>query len=166
MKSTHHVRKTQKQVNTSETKQNEGASGKWKSNSRHVEAKHEHTETNTQTHIHMHQLMLHSSFGTRVHAVAACDSDLITSMTFCTGPKIDRRKPHKTTVSNLQCVDSERVAHVSSLRALTGMSSPRAATSVATRIGTRPLRNCAKALSRSCCERSPWIEDAWKPDNT
>uniref|UniRef100_A0A182VF21 Uncharacterized protein n=1 Tax=Anopheles merus TaxID=30066 RepID=A0A182VF21_ANOME len=38
-----------------------------------------------------------------------------------------------------------------------GMSSPRAATAVATRIGQRPQRNRRSASSRSACVRSPWM---------
>ena len=44
-----------------------------------------------------------------------------------------------------------------------GMSSPRAATSVATMMGALPLRNCLSAHSRSCCVRSPWMDVLGKP---
>src|SRR3989304_4410722 len=41
------------------------------------------------------------------------------------------------------------------------MSSPRAATFVATRIGTRPERNCSSALSRAFWSRLPCSTATW-----
>ena len=40
------------------------------------------------------------------------------------------------------------------------MSRPRAATSVPTRMGVRPLLNSRSASSRSRCVLSPWMDDA------
>mmetsp|Transcript_17845 Transcript_17845/g.46606 ORF Transcript_17845/g.46606 Transcript_17845/m.46606 type:complete len:204 (-) Transcript_17845:642-1253(-) len=46
------------------------------------------------------------------------------------------------------------------------MSSPRAATSVATKTVTFPARKSASALSRCDCDRSPWIAAVRTPSNS
>mmetsp|Transcript_27209 Transcript_27209/g.64634 ORF Transcript_27209/g.64634 Transcript_27209/m.64634 type:complete len:254 (+) Transcript_27209:283-1044(+) len=52
-----------------------------------------------------------------------------------------------------------------SIQAAVHVPRPREATSVATRMGVSPLRNCWRTQSRSCCCLSPWIQRAGKPSN-